>query len=179
MRLPIRLALVLMIQAPGFTPRQSPGNDGPRNPPPVRVELPPGWQPRTPYSKNILQQAAYPDLDAYFQFLIEPRSDFADGLGLMGWSKLVQRNTSEVSKLANRKETELRERRISGRAVVEYEVTGEYDGVKVHFRHIMLEAGDYYCHLVCWTVPSHWEEAQRQFEGLVGRVKWEEKKVHK
>jgi len=179
MRLPIRLALVLMIPASGFTPRQTPGNDGPRNPPPVRVELPPGWQPRTPSSKNAVQKAAYPDLDAYFLFLIEPRSDFADGLGLMGWSKLVQRNTSEVSKLANRKETELRERRISGRAVVEYEVTGEYEGLKLHYRYIMLEAGDYYCQLVCWTVPSHWEEAQRQFEGLVGRVEWEEKKVNK
>ena len=71
------------------------------------------------------------------------------------------------------------EGRISGRAVVEYEVTGEYEGLKLHYRYIMLEAGDYYCQLVCWTVPSHWEEAQRQFEGLVGRVKWEEKKVHK
>ncbi len=157
MRLPIRLALVLMIQAPGSAPRQSPANDGRHNPPPVRVELPPGWQSRTPYTKNIVQQAAYPDLDAYFQFGIELRSDFADGLGLMGWSKLLKRNTSKLSKLANRQETELREGRISGRAVVEYEVTGEYNGVKLHYRHIMLEAGDYYCKLVCWTVPSLWE----------------------
>ena len=179
MRLRISLALVLMIQAPGCAPTQSPGNDGPRNPPPVRVELPPGWRPRTPYSKNIVQQAAYPDLDSYFQFGIERRSDFADGLGLMGWSKLLERNTGKVSKLANRQETELREGMISGRAVVEYESTGDLNGVKLHYRHIMLEAGDYYCKLVCWTVPSHWEEAQSQFDGLVGRVKWDEKKVHK
>jgi hypothetical protein len=165
-----------MIPAPAFTPGQSPGNDGHRDPPPVRVELPPGWQPRTPNQKIIAQQAAYPDLNAYLQLLIEPRSDFADGLGLMGWSKLVQSSAREVSKLANRKETKLREGRISGRAVVEYEVTGESEGMKLHFRHSMLEAGDYYCHLICWTVPSHWEEAQGQFEGLVGRVKWKEKK---
>ncbi len=178
MRLPIRLALVFMIQTLGCAPGQSPGTDGPRNPPPIRVELPPGWKPRTPSSKNIVQEARYPDLDAYFQLVIQPRSDFADGLGPMGWAKLVKRNAAKVSKLANRQETELREGMISGRAVVEYEVTGEYNGVKLHFRHIMLEAGDYYCKVGCWTVPSHWEEAQRQFDGLVGRVEWGEKKAH-
>jgi hypothetical protein len=169
MRPSICLAAALMISLPASA--QSTDSGAARAPAPVRVELPEGWKSKTPTVKGISQYAEYPGLVAYFQLVLEPRSDFADSVDLMAWAKLVKENSAKTSKLANRKDTELRERKVGDRATVEYEVTGEIRGVKLRYRNIMVQSGDHYCKLVCWTTPSHWEEAQAKFDELVGRLK--------
>jgi hypothetical protein len=138
----------------------------------VRVDLPPGWQTKVPPLKNIVQYAVdYADVAA-FELLVEPKSDFAKGVDLMAWAKMVKKaNDARPSKLAERKETELRERKVSGKATVEYGITGETKLANLHYRIIMVEAGDHFCRLVCWTNPSHWEQDQAKFDDLVGRLK--------
>jgi hypothetical protein len=118
-----------------------------------------------------VQFAKYEDFVAYFELVIEPKLDFADSVDLMAWAKLVKEASAKGSTLANRKDTELRKRKVGARATVEYEVTGESKGVKLRFRNIMIQSGDHYCKLVCWTTPSHWEQAQAKFDELVGRLK--------
>lgn len=123
--------------------------------------------------KGAVQFAVYSDLDAYFILVLEPKADFADNVDLMAWAKMVKKNSANAkgTTLANRKETEIQERKVNGRATVEYEITGELNGVKLRYRNIMLRSGDYYCKLACWTTPSHWEDAQAKFNELVSRLK--------
>jgi hypothetical protein len=167
----ICFALAFMALSPSGCSAQSTSSGAPRQSARIRVDLPPGWQSLKPPVRTALQFAEYPDLAAYFELVIEPKSDFADNVDLMAWAKLVRENTAKASKLVNRKDTECRERKINGQATVEYEVTGESKGVKFHFRNILLQHGDYYCKLACWTTPSHWEDAQAKFDELVGRLK--------
>ena len=51
-----------------------------------------------------------------------------------------------------------------------YEVTGEFDEVRLHYRKIMLEMNDYFCTLVCWTTPVYWRASQPKFEELVSKL---------
>ena len=111
------------------------------------------------------------DAGAYFELVVEPRSDFAKSDDLMAYARLAKEASAKRSKLVNRQATELRERNVVGRTTVEYEVTGETAGVKLHYRNIILSFGDYFCQLVCWTTPSHWREAQEKFDELVSRLK--------
>ena len=101
----------------------------------------------------------------------EPASDFADDLDLMSYGKLVQRNAAAKSKLANRSQTELKPNKIAGRDVVEYEVTGESSGIKLHYRFFLVRVGGTFCNLSCWTTPSHWADAQADFETAVANLK--------
>jgi hypothetical protein len=119
----------------------------------------------------VVQFAEHEDAGAYFELVVEPRSDFAKSDDLMAYARLAKEAKAKRSKLVNRQETELRERNVAGRATVEYEVTGEYEGLKLHYRMINLSFGDYFCQLVCWTTPSHWQEAQGKFDELVSRLK--------
>jgi hypothetical protein len=118
-----------------------------------------------------VQFAVHEDAGAYFELVVEPRSDFAESDDLTAYARLVKEATAKRSKLVNRRETELRERNVAGRATVEYEVTGEFEGLKLHYRYIILSVGDYFCQLVCWTTPSHWQGAQEKFDELVSRLK--------
>ena len=117
----------------------------------VHISLPSGWQPKPPPIKNAVQFAVYLDRLIYFELVLEPKMDFSESLDLMGWAKLVKENSARESKLENRKDTELRRRTVGGRAVVEYEVIGELRGMKFRYRNIMLQSGDQFCKLVCWT----------------------------
>lgn len=135
------------------------------------ISLPSGWQPKPPPIKNAVQFAVYRDRLIYFELVLEPKMDFSDNLDLLGWAKLVKENSAKESTLENRKDTELRKRTVGGREILEYEVTGELRGMKFHYRNIMLQSGDKFCKLVCWTVPSQWEEAQAKFDELVSNLK--------
>jgi len=137
----------------------------------VRVQLPSGWEAKKPQHKQAVQCATYPDLPAYFELFVESKADFAERVDLMAWAKRVRENNKKNSILVNRKDTELRERKIGDRTTVEYEVTGELKGQRLHFRNILLQVGDTYCWLMCWTAPSHWDSAQPKFDVLVSRLK--------
>ena len=121
--------------------------------------------------KTAVQFAVNEDAAAYFELVVEPRADFAKSDDLMAYARLAKEAKAKQSKLVNRRETELRERNIAGRATVEYEITGEFEGLKLHYRIIILSFGDYFCQLVCWTSPSRWQEAQEKFDELVSRLK--------
>jgi hypothetical protein len=171
MRLSLCLVGVVLTCFPLIASAQSGSTGTRRKSAPVHVDLPPGWQAKKPPLKAVIQFAEYPDLTAYFELIVEPKSDFADNIDLMAWAKLVKENSAKKSTLANRKDTELQERKVGNRTTVEYEILGELRGVKLHYRNIMLQSGNYYCKLVCWTTPSNWEDAQPQFDALVGRTK--------
>ncbi len=136
-----------------------------------RVELPSGWEAKTPpKSVQVAQFAVNSELNAYFELLPEAKADFSDSLDLDAYAKLVKEASTKRSKLANRKETELTSGKIGDCKTVEYEVTGEMNGVKLHYRIIMVEFGDWFIKLTCWTTPSHWKAAQPKFEELVGHI---------
>lgn len=137
----------------------------------IQVELPEGWQPRTPPMKNVLQFAFYPDLDAYFELLADQRSDLPHNVDLQAWAKLVKEASAKTSNLVNREETQLKAGRVAGQPTVEYEVTGELSGEKLHYRVIMLVLRDQFCKLACWTTPDHWTAAQLKFEEVVSRLR--------
>jgi uncharacterized protein (TIGR03067 family) len=178
MRLSISLAIHLfavgfLVDLPALAPAQatSPGSPGKSSR--IRVDLPPGWQSRVPSLRSIVQYAVDLTDAAGFELIVERKSDFAKDVDLMAWAKLVKANTANHSKLANRKDTEPRSRKVSGRETVEFEITGETKLVKLHYRIIMLQLGDSFCRLVCWTNPSHWEADQPKFDELVQRLKIE------
>jgi hypothetical protein len=136
----------------------------------VRIDLPDGWESRNLY-KAAAQSGEYPELAAYFELFVVPKSDYADNVDLKAWAQIVKENAAKRSTLVKRKDTELRERKIDRRATLEYEVTGEFKGAKLLYQNFLLESGDYYCKLMCWTTPSHWKDAQPKFDELVGRIK--------
>jgi hypothetical protein len=135
------------------------------------IILPSGWRAK-PKVKNEIQFAGLTGHEIYFQLITEPKMDFADRIGLSEWAALVRKNSAKESTLINRIDTELRNKTVGKRQIVEYEVIGELEsGLKLHFRNIMLESGADYCKLVCWTTPSEWEAAQTKFDELVSRIK--------
>ena len=87
-----------------------------------------------------------------------------------GKLKLSKEN-DKTSVLENRQETELKEGKIGEQQTVEYEITGELRGLKLHYRVIMVSVGPWFCKLACWTTPSHWKAAQPKFEELVKNLK--------
>lgn len=136
-----------------------------------RVELPPGWVAKPPTIKIATQFAQNTEFGAFFVLIVESSEDFADDLQLKDWAKLVKQNAAKNAALTNRKETEIRSGKVAGRETAEYEFTGVINGVKLHYRSIMVRSGDYFCNVLCWTTPSHWDEAQAKFEEIVGRLK--------
>jgi len=136
----------------------------------VRVDLPSGWQSKPPPIKSAVQFAVYQDHSIFFELVLEPKMDFSDSVDLMAWGRLVKENSAKESTLEHRKDTEVRRRTVAGRETVEYEVTGEMKGLKLHFRNIMVQSGDTFCKLVCWSVPSQWDEAQAKFDELVSHL---------
>ena len=133
--------------------------------------LPAGWVAKTPRVRNAVQFAEYPRLVAYFELMEEPRSAFSEKMDLVSYAKLCRQSTARKSKLTNRTETEVKAGSIGGRPIAEFEVTGELRGIKLHFRYISIQVGDWFCNVSCWTSPSHWEAAQPQFDEVVPNVR--------
>ena len=50
-------------------------------------------------------------------------------------------------------------------------MTDRSKGIDVHFRIIMLQRGNYFCKLGCWTTPSYWDGAQAKFDELVPNLR--------
>jgi hypothetical protein len=133
----------------------------------IRVKLPAGWKegdataPASQFGKNDSR-------NEYFQLIVESKDDFSSKLDLMGYSKRARSASAKSSKLATRVETNLVPRKVAGKDTVEYEVTGEFKETRLHYRHIALACGKTsWCQIVAWTVPSHWTDAQTDFDGLV------------
>ncbi|MGO9599109.1 MAG: hypothetical protein ACLP7Q_14065 [Isosphaeraceae bacterium] len=171
MRLDAHFAVVCLMLVPPLACAQQAPSDGPAGRGTVQVDLPPGWQSKLPPVTTAVQFAVHEDAAAYFELVVEPRSDFAKSDDLMAYARLAKEAIAKQSKLVNRRETDLQERSIAGRATAEYEITGETGGVRLHYRIIILSFGGYFCRLVCWTTPSHWQEAQEKFDELVSRLK--------
>jgi hypothetical protein len=139
--------------------------------PPLLVNpLPDGWVAKSPTVKAAKQFAANGENNAFFELIEEPASDFSDNLDLAGYAKIVQRVAAAKSKLINRTETQIKPGKIGGRDTVEYEVMGEFNGLKLHYRFLFARIGDEFCELSCWTTPSHWNDSQADFETLVSNL---------
>lgn len=139
--------------------------------PPVKVSpLPDGWVAKTPIVKAAKQYAANAENNIFFELIEEPVSDFSDDLDLTGYGKLIQQTSAAKSKLGHRVATDLKPSKVGGRDVIEYEVTGELQGLKLHYRFVLVRIGDTYCNLSCWCTPSHWADAQADIESLVGNL---------
>jgi hypothetical protein len=171
MRLSICLVTASIVYLPQWACAQSAPSGPSSGSARVRVDLPPGWKAKTPPSKNMVQHAEFPDLNANFSLSVQPKSDLADKVDLMAWAKMMEEGRAKLSTLGNRKVTELRERTLKGRPTVEYEISGEIKNRKFRFRSNMLQFGDYYCEILCGTIPSHWDDAQPKFEELVDQLK--------
>ena len=169
-RLPLFMSLLALSLSPAYSSTQSKAPAIRQKPAEVRVDLPSGWESKPPPMKKVVQFAAYRDHSIYFELVLEPKMDFSESMDLMAWAKLVKENSAKESTLERRKDTELRRRTVAGRETIEYEVTGESRGVKLHFRNILLQSGDQFCKLVCWSVPSQWDEAQEKFDELVSHL---------
>lgn len=155
------VAFVLLVVGPGGTHTALGATER------IRVVMPPGWHEKTP-DPSVAQFGENSEFVAYFQLIVESKGDFASSVDLMGYANLAKTRAAKTSKLARRAEAPLASRRVAGRDTVEYEVTGEWEDVRLHYRHIAISCGkESYCQLVCWTLPSHWDEAQAQFDALV------------
>ena len=161
--LSLLVLLVPLLSAPALSA-------GPATRPAPHVELPAGWAEKASKFGTVSEYATAPGVGA-FQLVTEPASDFAADLDVPSWAKLVKKSAAASSKLQNRTETDFQKRTIGGREVVSYQITGESNGVKLHYRVMMLRVADRFCKLICWSVPSEWEAAQPKFDELVGRLK--------
>ena len=168
--LPLFIALAALGLTPAYSSTQSKPSVIGLKLAGVRVDLPAGWQSKPPPIKSAVQFAVYQDHSIFFELVLEPKMDFSDSVDLMAWGRLVKENSAKESSLEHRKDTEVRRRTVAGRETVEYEVTGETKGLKLHFRNIMIQSGDTFCKLVCWSVPSQWDEAQAKFDELVSHL---------
>ncbi len=136
----------------------------------IRLDLPDGWV-TMPKKAGVLKFARHPDTAACLELVTEAKDDFADGVDLMAWARLVKANATRGSTLVNREETDLKEGKIGDRATVEYEITGEFLIAKLHYRIILVELNGHYCKFIFWTTPSHWDDAQQVFEDAVKTLK--------
>ena len=167
MRVIFLSAALLALLSPVWVTAQTEPSTKPAASAPPEVALPNGWEARKSTLPHVLQFAKYSDPLAFFELSADAREDFVDSTDLMAWAKLVKASTAKSSRLLNREETELRQNSIAGRTTVEYEITGEFRNIKLHYRMIMLQVGGYYCKLGCWTTPSNWDAAQPKFDELV------------
>jgi len=133
----------------------------------VHIDLPAGWAQKTLERPRVLKLAEYSTLNAYFEVIGEARADFDEDVDLMAWAKLVKSHTTESLALASRRETDLTANKRGSRATVEYEMTGEAQNLRMHFRIIMLEINGCFCEVICWTTPDHWDAAQPKFDEVV------------
>ena len=139
---------------------------------PLRVNpLPDGWRTRPPASKRSLQCAQYVDLDAWFSLSANAASDFNDRVDLLAYAKLVKDAIAKNSTLTNRRETDFVATQLGQLPTLEYEITGESDGLKVHYKITMFKVGAWYYNLSVWSTPSHWHDARPKFEELLWHLK--------
>ena len=144
----------------------------PAEAPPVRIELPDGWDPADPHL-DAVQRGFFAQLGCGFKLYAEAKSDYTDDVDLLVWAQLVQESARKIlgKEVTNFRETELSQGGMAGRDTLEYEVTGDFKGRKYRYRMIMLEANGHYCKLACWSSPSRWEAAQSEFEELVQNLR--------
>jgi hypothetical protein len=160
-------------RTPATTPPRSTGADDATITPaaqPVYVDLPLGWQPRTPSVSTVRQMADCPEIKAHFTLAIQPQAEFNNDL--MAWAEMTKKATAKQTKLANRTETELKATHIGDHSVVEYEIRGDAGSYRGFSRVIMLPIGEWFCKVTCWTGPEYWNAAQRAANWLSGCVRW-------
>jgi Trypsin-like peptidase domain len=148
-------------------------NDGPATRPAdaLHLDLPSGWEEQPSKVAGVIKYARNSDHSAYVDFLADSKADFSDDMDLMTWVKRVKASAARMSKLDERDETEIVSRRINDRDVLEFEITGELDRVKLHYRMDALELNGCYCRMVFWTVPSKWDDMQGEFDAVVQSLK--------
>ncbi len=162
----LRLALVAASLAlVAFSPAQAVAVADSEDP---KVQLTDGWHARVAYVAAIDQAGQYRSQPFYFDLFLFRASEYRS---LMAFAKRRHAGSVNTTHLANRQETELAERQVGGRKIVEFEITGEHDAMSLHYRYIELKVGDHYCNLICWTTAKHWAEAQPLFDGLVKNLK--------
>jgi hypothetical protein len=137
----------------------------------LHLVLPEGWVSKQSKIPSVLQFAEYPPLTAFIELLADSKADLSDATDLMKWATLMKSSAAKTSKLENRSETELKSGSVAHQPTIEYEVTGEIKGVKLRYRMISFERNGCFCKLICWTSPSHWDDAQPKFEEIVQSVK--------
>jgi hypothetical protein len=147
------------------------------DPPPVNpaevihVNLPPGWIRKASKSPKVLAFGENPSMLAFFEVIAEPRAQFDSDVDLMAWARLVKGNTTRISVLTDRHETDLKPGRIGGQPTVEYEISGRIRNIALRYRMIMLEQKGCFVKVACWTTPAHWDEAQPEFEKVVDNLR--------
>ena len=166
----VLLLPLLLAPALSAVPATQPATRPATQPAAVLVDLPDGWVPRTSATPGLSQYAWHPGI-GYFQLVTLPASDFDADFDARALAELCKPRLAKESKLQGREETDLTERTIAGRKVVQYEITGESHGLKLHYRLMSMEVRGRFCQLICWSLPSEWAAAQPAFDELVKRLK--------
>jgi hypothetical protein len=137
----------------------------------VHITLPAGWkegdavEPAVQFGENL-------EKSEFFQLIVEAKGDFSAKVDLMAYAQLAQQRSAEKSKLAHRTETPLKANKVNGHETAEYEVQGDFRDTRLHYRHIAFSCGTAsWCQIVAWTLPSHWDAAQTDFETLFKNVR--------
>lgn len=130
----------------------------------VKVELPEGWSLIADEIPALEVYANHSTKQVYFGLITEAKVDFDESFDLATWADLVKKNTAEAQReqLNNLKNTEIVSGEIGGHNTLEYEITGDLDGVKLRYRIIMLDMKGRYCKLSFWSTPSHWKDVQNE-----------------
>ena len=155
--IPIGLLLVGCSQQAG-KPLQSKDNR-------LEVTLPSGWESATLPNTIGEIQAKCPAKTAFAIVISEAKADFKQ-MRLEEYADIVQKLEHKKDVLEGGSITGPTKTKLNGVDVVQYEMRGTVKNVKICYLMTFIESPTRWNQIMCWTMPSHWEDSQDDFRKI-------------
>ena len=132
------------------------------------VPLPDGWRVAHLSGDGGQVQARCPAKDAYAEVNSIPRADRTEDL--RRYAQRCRDASDRTSRLADRQVDDLHAVQLGDRTAYTYRVTGTLDGLRRVFIKTYVETDRRLVEVLCWTTPSHEDDAQADFDHIAEHV---------
>jgi hypothetical protein len=136
----------------------------------AQVTLPDGWVVGEPQKDTGIVLAKNEDLHGHAQVVSESKEDFTHK-NIAEYAGAVLKIEEAKTKLKDRQVSEPRKLEVNGMPAVQYEVHGAAQNTKLVYLKTFIETPNRWNQVVCWTIPSHWDECQPGFKSIYESLK--------
>ena len=135
----------------------------------VSISAPAGWEKGTFKSSLGKIRISNTDQHGYGEVIIESKSDLKDGLTLSGYTEIVLKKAA--AKMASPVVSAPTSLTINGYPAMRYEIRATVENTKFIYARTFVETPDFFVQVLLWTVPSHLDENQADFDSIAGSLK--------
>ena len=139
----------------------------------VSITAPAGWETHTFKARSDLKKFGIRNQSqhGWGEIIIENKSDLKDGLTLSRYAEIVLKKVATHENIEDQKVSDPTSLTINGYPALRYEITATVQNTKFIYARTFVETPDFFVQVLMWTLPSHLEENQADFDLITGSLK--------